>query len=476
MRRALHLSRGIVALLPMLASFGACAAASSGAGAAASSPAMASADASPDLIRRGEYLATAGDCAACHTAPGGKAFAGGLPIPTPVGDIVSTNITPSKRTGIGDYTFEQFTAALRLGIRGDGRRLYPAMPYTSYAKVTDDDAHALYAYFMHGVAPVDSKPPPTNLPFPFDIRLSMAVWNALFLDPKPYTPDPARGAEWNRGAYLARGLAHCSTCHTPRNLLMAEDLSRALGGGDVGAWTGPNITSDANSGVGGWSVPELVGYLREGHAAGKSQAAGPMAEAVDQSLRHLSDADLRAMATYLKTVPALRDAADTRPVYAWGDPADDLPSIRGVALPQDPSRMTGPQLYDAWCSTCHQARAEGSFGGGLPALFHNTALGRANTNDLAMVVLDGLHRNPDVFMPGFARELSDQQIATLGSYLLQRYGNPAGRVTLDQVKQLRAGGAPSHLVLAARLGLAGVAVVIIAAVVAFAMRRRRRAR
>ncbi|MGH8809949.1 MAG: c-type cytochrome, partial [Noviherbaspirillum sp.] len=256
---------------------------------------------STDLIKRGQYLATAGDCVACHTAPGGKPMAGGLSLPTPLGPIISTNITPSKTQGIGNYTEAQFTDALRKGVRADGQHLYPAMPYPSYAKVTDDNAHALYACFMQGVAPVDTPPAQqTNLPFPFNIRLSMAAWNLLFLDSKPFVADASKGAEWNRGAYLTRGLAHCSTCHTPRNMLMAEDLSRELGGGEVGSWYAPNITSDANSGVGGWSEQEIVDYMRFGQVANKGQAAGPMAEAIDHSLRHLTADDSHAIAVYLK--------------------------------------------------------------------------------------------------------------------------------------------------------------------------------
>jgi len=431
--------------------------------------------ASPDLVRRGEYVAIAGDCVACHTAPGGKPFAGGLALPTPIGDIIATNITPSKTAGIGNYTLAQFTDAMRKGLRADGAHIYPAMPYTAYANVTDDDMRALYAYFMHEVAPVDTAPPATRLPFPFDIRLSMAVWNLLFLDRHGFQPNPAQSADWNRGAYLVRGLAHCGTCHTPRNLLMAERAARELRGGDVGAWFAPNITSDVNSGIGGWSEQELVDYMQRGRAAGKSQAAGPMAEAIDQSLRHLTAADLRAIAVFLKGVPALRDPGDTRPRYAWGEAADDLSSLRGVAWPQEPDRMTGPQLYDAWCATCHQAQAEGSFDGGLPPLFHNTALGGTDTNNLVMVMLDGVRRETgtsETLMPGFA-QLSDRQLATLGSYLTRRYGNPAATVNEEQVRTLRAGGAQSHLVLIARLALA---VVVIALVVAFlaAVRRRRR--
>lgn len=193
--------------------------------------------AGPDAaaIERGRYLATAGDCIACHSVPGGKPMAGGLALATPLGDIVATNITPSTTHGIGNYTLKQFSDAVRHGVRADGANLYPAMPYTAYAKVTDEDTAALYDYFMHGVAAVDTAPAKqTDLPFPFNIRLSMAGWNLLFLDKKPFVVDTAKSMEWNRGAYLAQGLAHCTTCHTPRNALMAEQLSKELGGADLG--------------------------------------------------------------------------------------------------------------------------------------------------------------------------------------------------------------------------------------------------
>jgi mono/diheme cytochrome c family protein len=442
----------------------------------------ASAD-SPDAgqIRRGEYLATAGDCIACHTAPGGKAMAGGLPLLTPVGTIVATNITPSRTHGIGNYTLAQFSAALRKGVRADGANLYPAMPYTAYAQVTDADVQALYAYFMHGVQAVDAAPASrTALPFPFNIRWSMAGWNLLFLNNKPFVADPSKSAEYNRGAYLAGGLAHCATCHTPRNMMMAEMSSRALGGADIAGWHAPNITSDANSGVGGWSEQELVDYMRLGHVAGKAQAAGPMAEAVDHSLRHLSTEDLRAIAVYVKSVPAVHDGADSRPAYGWGAAADQLDSIRGIPLPKDLNQMTGPQLYDAHCATCHQARGQGSFDGALPSLFHNTTLGRANTDNLVMVMLEGVRREgaregetAEVRMQGFARTLSDQQIATLGNYLQKTYGNPRGEVTPAQVKALRAGGGSSSLRTAAWIGIALFAIILVAAIFAMIRRKRR---
>lgn len=438
--------------------------------------ATAAATADVEQIQRGQYLATAGDCVACHTAPGREPFAGGLSLPTPIGSITSTNITPSKTHGIGNYTLQQFTDALRRGRRADGQNLYPAMPYTSYALLTDDDAAALYAYFMKGVKPVDSKPPETSLPFPFNIRMSMAVWNLMFLDTKTFNPDPTKSLEWNRGAYLARGLAHCSTCHSPRNVMMAEDVKRDLAGGAVGTWYAPNITSDENSGIGSWSAQEIATYLRTGRVEGKAQAAGPMAEAIDHSLRHMSDADLQAMAVYLKDTPAIHNQADSRPAHAYGSPADDLNSIRGVPLPSDLSLMTGPQLFDAHCATCHQAHGQGSPDGGLPSLYHNTALGRDNANNVVMVILEGIQRqqeSADIRMPGFAKTLSDKQIATLATYLTQRYGNPKAAVTAEQVSSMRTGGQSSTMIGLARLGMA-IGILVAVFLIFAAVRRGRR--
>lgn len=435
------------------------------------SDAQQSTGAAVDQIAHGKYLATASDCMACHTAPGGAAMAGGLSIATPIGPIVATNITPSKANGIGNYTLEQFDAALRKGVRADGRQLYPAMPYTSYVQLSDDDVAALYAYFMNDVVPVETRPAETKLPFPFNIRLSMAAWNLLFLDKGPFKPDPAHNAEWNRGAYLVRGPAHCGSCHTPRNLFMAERTSSEMAGGEVGFWHAPNITSDPNSGIGGWTVEELVTYMRDGHASGKSQAAGPMAEAIDYSLRFLTEEDLKAIAVYLKTVSPIRDPADTKPVFDWGVPSDELASIRGVALPSNPDAMSGPQIYDAYCATCHQAQGQGSFKGGLPSLLHNTALGRTNTNNLVMVILDGLRRQPDVFMPGFAKELSDTQVATLSNYLIQHFGNPAAKVSVEQTASVRSGTTSTVLVTLAQTAMAAGGLVVIGLISWFLVRR-----
>lgn len=433
--------------------------------------------ADPALIKRGEYVAIAGDCSACHTVGDGKPFAGGLPLPTPFGTIVSTNITSSKTFGIGNYSLEQFADALRKGIRADGAYLYPAMPYTSYAQVSDDDLAALYAYFMNAVAPVDAPPPQTSLSFPFNIRLSMAAWNLLFLDSKPFAPDRSKTVDWNRGAYLVRGLAHCSTCHTPRNLLMAEETSHDLGGGEVGGWYAPNIASDVNSGIGAWSEQELEDYLRTGRAADKAQAAGSMAEAVDHSFRHMTETDLRSIAVYVQSVPPQHDNAETRPASQWGSASDELSSIRGVAPPEDPNEMTGPELYDANCATCHGSDGHGSRDGSLPSLFHNTALGRLNTNNAVMVILEGIHREtntPALLMPAFATALSDRQIVTIGSYLIRHFGNPNAQISIQQVSDLRSGRTSSFLLVAARVGMIAAVILLVGIVAFFLFRMRRR--
>ena len=440
-------------------------------------PAKASQD--DALLERGKYLTIAGDCIACHTTAEGKPFAGGVVFPTPVGDIVSTNITPSKTHGIGDYTLEDFTKAMREGVGPEGKHFYPAMPYTSYALVTDADIEAMYAYFMHGIEPVDEAPPETQLPFPFNIRASMAVWNMLFLDKGTFQPAPDEGELWNRGAYLVNGLTHCSSCHTPRNFLMAEDKSKDLAGGYVGPWLAPNITSDQTSGIGGWTTEELVRYLKTGRAHGKAQAAGPMAEAVDNSLAFLTEEDLNAIAVYLKTVPPIQGVDSEKSVSAWGQPSDELDSLRGVPLPDDPNQMTGAQLYDAECATCHQAQGQGSRG--LPSLFNNSVVGRLETNNLVMAILDGVHRGPigdtAITMPGYRNELTDQQISTLATYVVQHFGNPKAVVSVDQVAALRSGEAEGpDLVRMARIALAVGALILLLLVVWVIMANRRRRR
>lgn len=440
------------------------------------------------LVEKGRQLAVAADCAACHTAPkGGAPFAGGYPIDSPLGTIFATNITPSKASGIGAYTAEDFTRALRQGIRKDGAHLYPAMPYTSYTQLSDDDTAALYAYFMHGVAPVEKPAPQTALPFPFNLRFSMAVWNALFLKDARFVADDAKSAEWNRGAYLAGALAHCSACHSPRNPLMAEkDGPAFLSGGSVGAWYAPNITSDAKSGIGGWSEAELVQYLKTGRVSGKAQAAGPMAEAVEHSLQHLPDEDLKALAVFLKQTPAVA-STETQPRYAFGKLSSSEVQLRGATSDAKTDVNLGWRVFSGSCAHCHQANGAGTANGEYPSLFHNTATGGDRPDNLVATILHGVDRTVDGrahFMPAFGEQasftdrLSDEEIAAVSNYVLTQYGNPAVKVSAQDVKSLRAGGKPPFIAQIRPLILpAIVGVLLVLAILAtLRLRSQRRAR
>ena len=436
------------------------------------------------VIKRGEYLATAADCGACHTAPRGEPFAGGLPIATPLGTIYSTNITPSAEFGIGRYTEENFSRALRGGVRRDGANLYPAMPYTSYAKFTEEDVHALYLYFTQAVKPVEQRPPPTKLPFPMNIRASMMAWNLLFLDAASFVPDPHQSAEWNRGAYLVQGAAHCSTCHTPRGFLMQEEGSRALSGGQVGPWYAPNITSDPISGIGRWTREELVAYLRTGHLSGKAQASGSMGEAVEHSFQHLAAADLGAIATFIKSVPSIRDPADQVSRFAAGKMFSELATLRGREAVRSDSESdpTGAELFQGNCASCHSAEGQGSKDGYYPSLFSNSATGANNASNLIAAILYGVNRTTSsgqAFMPGFgghrtdANALRDRDITALGNYVLTHYGSANTTITEQQVAEVRRGGPSSPLLALARGGMAAAVVVVFLGLAFLVVRRRK---
>ena len=450
--------------------------------------------AAPDatLVERGKYLATAADCTGCHTVPhGGKPFAGGYGIASPLGAIVATNITPSKTAGIGNYTEAQFARALRQGVRADGAHLYPAMPYTAYTLLADEDVRALYAYFMLGVQAVDDAPATaTDLPFPFNIRASMAVWNALFLKERRFVPDAAQSQQVNRGAYLAQALAHCSACHTPRNALMAEQGGRALAGGALGPWYAPNITAH-ESGLQGWSEQEIVQYLRSGRAPGKAQAAGPMAEAIENSLQYLREDDLRAIVAWLRTVPAQDAGGGQGASFARGAAHDLEPALRGRNGPNErDSLQSGAQLFSGNCASCHQADGAGSEGQDYPALFHNTATGGARADNLIDAILYGVDRTvagQRVLMPRFdgassVNRLSDAQIARIAGYVLVQHGNAAASVSAADVARARAGGARPWLARAqpwlapSALGLLALLLVLAAWLGARARRRQRRGR
>ncbi len=444
-----------------------------------SGKAVLAAETSPasSIIEQGKYLSVAADCGACHNSPGSKTpMAGGYAIASPMGNIIASNITPSVSAGIGNYTEQQFARAVREGVNAQGDHLYPAMPYTSYSKMTDSDIHALYQYFMHGVQPVDTPAPETKLPFPFSIRSSMALWNMLFADNKRFTPDSQKSAQLNRGDYLVNTLEHCDACHTPRNFLMGQKNDLALSGGQVGSWYAPNITSDKTAGIGSWTEDELVQYLKTGHVAGKAQAAGPMAEAIENSLQYLNDDDLHAIAAWLKQVPA-SGATATTSRFTRGAPSDSEAALRATAHPD-----AGWVVFSNSCANCHQANGEGSQF--YPSLFHNSATGAEQPDNLISTILFGVHRHVDgqyIAMPAFGPaasfvdRLSDQKVADVANYVLKNYGNASLNVTADQVKTIREGGptpAIAYLSNPAVLAIGALIVLVILALIVTALRRR----
>ncbi|OCR22942.1 cytochrome C [Pseudomonas syringae] len=423
----------------------------------------------------GKRLAVAADCVACHTAPEGKPFAGGYSLSSPMGVIFSTNITPSKTAGIGNYSNEQFARAVRDGVAADGTHLYPAMPYTSYAKMTDSDIAALYDYFMKEVQPVDTPSPKTKLAFPFNIRASMIGWNLLFHSDTRFKPDASKSAEVNRGDYLVNALAHCDTCHTPRNFLMGADNGKPLGGGSLGSWYAPNISSDKVSGIGAWSNDEIVAYLRTGHVAGKAQAAGPMAEAIEHSLQYLGDSDLKAIAAYLQQTPAVK-SGENKARHEFGVASTDELTLRGTKPEDNP----GWHIFSGTCANCHQANGQGTKE--YPSLFNNTATTRAD--NLIAAIVYGVHRTVDgvaVDMPAFGPDalftdrLNDQQIADVSNYVLSRYGNSELKVTAADVAQSREGGPKAPLAVLAKFTIPAIILVcLLIGLVVWMITRRRK--
>ena len=404
------------------------------------------------LFSRGEYLARAADCAACHTASPNAPFAGGVGLATPLGAVYSTNITPDPKTGIGNYSFEDFDRAVRQGIAKGGRRLYPAMPYPSYAKLSEDDVRALYTYFLQGgVDAIARESRESDIPWPLDMRWPLAVWNWLFLDENRFEPRTDKSERWNRGAYLVQALAHCGTCHTPRGfafqeVALDERQEGFLAGGSLGGWDAYNITSHPKAGIGGWSDEELLRYLRTGSTPGKAQAAGPMGEAVQHSFRYLKDEDLRAIVDYLRSVPPVDDGRP-KARYEYGAPANDVVKLRGTPVRQpgqagpDPQHE-GARLFLGNCASCHQWSGEGAADGFYPALMGNTVLGAQSATNLLQVILNGVSRGDEAsrnaaFMPAFHDSLDDAQIASLANYLFERFGNPQVKVKAEDVARLR---------------------------------------
>jgi mono/diheme cytochrome c family protein len=383
------------------------------------------------LIERGQYLARAADCEACHTAKDGAPFAGGRAIVTPFGTIYSANITPDKDTGIGSWSDASFLNAVHKGVDDQGVPLYPAMPYASYTIMTDADALAIKAY-LFSLKPVHSEVPDETLRFPFNQRWLMRVWSFLFDTDRRFEPDTAESAQWNRGAYLAEGLAHCGECHTPRNVFQALNNRRKFAGAVQAGWRAYNITSDRNSGVGAWSDAELSQYLATGHADGRGTAAGPMGEAVDESLRYLTPGDIQALVAYMRTVPAISSLRLPAPKP---DPAP-ASHREGVVADVDPR---GKEIFEGVCASCH------GWTGVSPLTRFATLTGARAVNDasatnVAAIVLTGTRRSAigtPVFMPAFGGAYSDDEIAAVANYVTARFGVKPSRITRVDVARLR---------------------------------------
>ncbi len=386
----------------------------------------------------GEYIFRLADCAACHTKPGGQQLAGGLPLVTPLGTIYSTNITPDRDTGIGNYSLTDFARAVRLGARPDGTRLYPAMPYTSYAKMSDEDVQDLFAYLQKNVAPVSQANPATTLPWPYNMRWTMAYWNAAFLDSSHFTPDASKDAQWNRGAYIVEGLEHCGECHTPRSTTTQKlDNSQKFAGAVLQGWKAYNITSSKSSGVGGWSDESLASYLSTGHAEGHSSASGPMAEAVADSLRFATPDDIHAIVAYLRTVPAI----DNAPAIAQNPPAaNEEPPPAGLG-----AQGLGAQVFAGNCANCHDWNGKGAQSP-YAALIGSRTVNDPDATNLMAILLSG-SRAPlpiqNAFMPPFSRGHTDDELAAVANFVNGYFGNGKAHVTAADVGKARKALAPN---------------------------------
>lgn len=371
-----------------------------------------------DAVKEGAYLAIAGDCTSCHTAPGGKPFAGGLKMANQFGYLLTPNITPDMETGIGAYTKDDFFRVLHDGVNKKDQDLYPFMPFTAYTKVTRADSDKIYDY-LRTVPAVSNAVKVNNLDFPFNIRASMIVWRELFFKEGSYKPDPAQSAVWNRGAYLVEGLGHCSSCHSPRNLMGAIKDSKAYTGSVIDGWYALNLTSNPLTGLGKWSVEEIARYLKTGSDKGKTAVLGPMAEVVHNSTGKMTDADLLAMATYLKTIPSNSSLSEDRKKV-------------------DATHLAGASLYISNCSGCHQSSGRG-ITGVIPPLAGNPVVMAEQPNNIIKVMVRGIkQRDGYIAMPSFASRLNDQDILEISNYVRSSWGNGADpNTTKSLVESIR---------------------------------------
>lgn len=394
----------------------------------------AQAEDTAQLIKQGEYLSRLGDCMACHSLPGKPDYAGGLAIESNLGIIYSTNITPDKKFGIGNYSEQQFSDAVRKGILPNGSRLYPAMPYPDYAKISDADIHALYVYFMQGVKPAAVAAPETRLSFPFNQRWGMRFWNWAFTSDQPFQPIGGASAEVNRGAYIVESLGHCGSCHTPRSITMNEKTldsseSTFLAGGELNGWPVPSLR-----GMPRWSEQEIVDYLQTGRNA-KAAVGGEMTSVVEHSSSHMSEADLKAIAAWLK--------------FLGGNPAlsrEEVQKVETTAAKLSAAKnlTEGERLYLDNCNACHFVNGKGA-PGVFPELDQASIVNAESPVGLIHTILAGAQqpstaKAPSTLaMPGFANRLSDEEVAQLATFIRQGWSNTAPTVTSKQVSEVRKG-------------------------------------
>lgn len=389
-------------------------------------------------IKRGEYLSRAGDCMACHTEKGGKPYAGGLGLETPIGAVYATNITPDKEHGIGNYTLEDFDKALRHGIRKDGSTLYPAMPYPSYAKVTDQDVADLYAYFMHGVQPVAQDNRDSDIPFPLNMRWPLAFWRWTFAPvvatESGSSPDP----QIERGRYLVNGLGHCGSCHTPRGIGMQEkSLSDSdgdhflTGGAPLEGWVAKSLRGDQHDGLGSWTAEEIAQFLKTGRTE-RTAVFGSMTDVIQHSMQHLTDDDRLGIARYLKSLPAVN--ATPAPT-----PSDDTTARQ---LSNMDVSKAGARTYIDNCMACHRSDGRG-YAEVFPALAGNPVLNGKDATSIIHIVLGGgylpgnQHAPTGFGMPGFAWRLSDQEVADVVSFIRTGWHNVGTEVSAEDVAKQR---------------------------------------
>ncbi|MGH8159567.1 MAG: c-type cytochrome [Rhodanobacter sp.] len=393
----------------------------------ATQPASAGAPASfTTQLERGEYLTRAADCAACHTVPGGQPFAGGVAFSLPMGTIYSTNITADKDTGIGSWSDDDFVRALHAGVNKEGQPLYPAFPYTSYTALSREDILAIKTY-LFSLPPVHALAQTNQLSFPYNQRLAIGFWNALFLDKQRFVPEQGKSEAWNRGAYLATALGHCSECHTPRNSAFARKTGEDLAGAELQGWKAYNITSDKDHGIGAWSDQELADYLSKGHAAGRGTASGPMGEVVENSLQYLTPEDISALVTYLREVKPQQGGVAVPAITAAGGV-----SATGTA-------SLGEQLFVGTCASCHLDNGQGRQTD-YAALAGMRSVRDPHATNLTQVILQGSQLRVDgqhVFMPSFGRAYSDAEIAALSNYVLNHFGGQQGTLSADDVAKRR---------------------------------------